>query len=1197
MSRLEGVRSSGSRCARALLAAALALVAARTPSLLAEAFAVAIEGEIWQQLPAWGVGYCTWNPRPDILQCPAGTARPPDGALLFPIAIAGDRGNVYVTDQGNNRVQGFDASGNPITFPYPIGDGQPGAGQVTTSDGTYERLNQPEGIAIDHDPSPSGHKILVGDSLNNRVAVFRTSGQLAFAVTIPDTRSTVPVSINPTGVAVAPGTVVYDPANVPPDADLSGRVVVTDKYHSYVFILDAAFGVLAQLGTGSEEFDDALHPNNAAKGFAAPAGVSIDDAGHVFIADYDNQRIVVYDLQGHYLGKFGQPPDRFSVPEGTLLGPLGVSIDRSAPPQHHGRVVVADADNQRVLVYTVAFAPDPLHPGREMLTSATYQFFINGAGDLDGFPQTAIIDAFSDPVGRLYVVDTINFRVQRFEVPDLAVVEGLASGGSGRFSIVVPIGKDASGVRTVTPVFDCPPHVLGGACPQPTSNIATIYDVNPPSVASIAPGDIVNFTFNYTVVDPSQPVSITIGATGDPNPTTGAVSSNALVIVPTMPCTDCVTVRHIIDTVTHTDAVPQGAWYPNPIVIRLTASSPTGQLAKVAYGFTSGSLAADVGFFTKTVAELGGDRFSASVDVPVAREESISDWDNWAIAADGSTESHHPTKIGLDLVKPSISIRFDQRLPAANIAVVAPVTGVAGVDPWYRGVTPATPLRVPVEFGDGVSGVASQSPAPDATDNKSYIVFSGEGRNQWRTVSATDNAGHTTSGRSDDPHFGGRPVNVDNTAPVLTLPANRALNTIGTAAVPIPGNAPPFLASATDFLGDGVTPGSGVQSITNPPPGVTFPAGVTWWTFVATDNVGNASRGTRAVSVSVTQEAKGLSGAPVVYTTTGVSSAPTVTCGSPSGATFPVGVTTVTCAAADAASGLNDTQTFTVTVVDTTPPTIDRHADVIAEATGPGGALVAYTPPATHDIVDPIGAATCAPAPNALFALGSTTVTCAAKDAHGNAAAPTAFTVTVVDTTPPTIAVPNNMTVGATSAKGATVAFTATSADLVDGTRPAVCSPASGSTFAIGTTTVTCGATDAHGNAAAPRSFTVTVLKEAPKIVSASLTPGTLWPPNHKLVTVTATIDALDPGGLPLKVTLVSISSSEPDSGLGDGDTANDIQGAAYGTDDRVFQLRAERSGRGPGRTYTVRYDVTNEAGLTTRVTLRALVPHDLGAR
>jgi endo-1,4-beta-xylanase len=78
-------------------------------------------------------------------------------------------------------------------------------------------------------------------------------------------------------------------------------------------------------------------------------------------------------------------------------------------------------------------------------------------------------------------------------------------------------------------------------------------------------------------------------------------------------------------------------------------------------------------------------------------------------------------------------------------------------------------------------------------------------------------------------------------------------------------------------------------------------------------------------------------------------------------------------------------------------------------------------------------------------------------------------------------------------------------------------------------------------------------------------------------------------------VRLVSITSNEPDNGLGDGDTGGDIQGAAFGTDDREFFLRAERGGVGAGRTYTVTYSATDGSGNSTVRQAVVVVPHDLG--
>jgi len=71
---------------------------------------------------------------------------------------------------------------------------------------------------------------------------------------------------------------------------------------------------------------------------------------------------------------------------------------------------------------------------------------------------------------------------------------------------------------------------------------------------------------------------------------------------------------------------------------------------------------------------------------------------------------------------------------------------------------------------------------------------------------------------------------------------------------------------------------------------------------------------------------------------------------------------------------------------------------------------------------------------------------------------------------------PSNITVYTTNPSGTAVTYTKPGAsDIVDASPAVTCTPASGSTFAQGTTTVTCTAMDASGNTSAPGTFTVTV--------------------------------------------------------------------------------------------------------------------------
>src|SRR5258708_14162031 len=115
------------------------------------------------------------------------------------------------------------------------------------------------------------------------------------------------------------------------------------------------------------------------------------------------------------------------------------------------------------------------------------------------------------------------------------------------------------------------------------------------------------------------------------------------------------------------------------------------------------------------------------------------------------------------------------------------------------------------------------------------------------------------------------------------------------------------------------------------------------------------------------------------------------------------------------------------------------------------------------------------------------TVTSTATDAHGNSAT-CSFTVTVNDTQLPVISCSTNRVVDVFSGTcSSNVTFVVTAADNCPGVS-VVSVPASGSSFAVGTTTVTSTATDAHGNSATC-SFTVTVSDNEPPSISC---PGNI---------------------------------------------------------------------------------------------------------
>ncbi len=279
--------------------------------------------------------------------------------------------------------------------------------------------------------------------------------------------------------------------------------------------------------------------------------------------------------------------------------------------------------------------------------------------------------------------------------------------------------------------------------------------------------------------------------------------------------------------------------------------------------------------------------------------------------------------------------------------------------------------------------------------------------------------------------------------------------------------------------------------------------------------------------------------------------------------------------------GGTGTGTLTLNIVDLTPPVITAPANITAEATGPGGAAVTFAASA-NDAISGSVPVTANPASGSTFPLGYTVDMLTAVDAAGNQAT-ASFSVTVQDTTPPTIAAPANITAEATSASGVVVSFAATANDLVDGPVAVNASPASGSTFPLGTTAVILTAADAHGNTATG-TFNVTVRDTTPpKITSVTPSIASIWPPNKKMVAVSLKAIVSDSVGV-ASLKIISVSTNEPD-----GNVQWQITGPL------TVNLLADRLGTGTGRIYTITVEARDAAGNVSTKTCTVTVPHDQG--
>jgi hypothetical protein len=142
-------------------------------------------------------------------------------------------------------------------------------------------------------------------------------------------------------------------------------------------------------------------------------------------------------------------------------------------------------------------------------------------------------------------------------------------------------------------------------------------------------------------------------------------------------------------------------------------------------------------------------------------------------------------------------------------------------------------------------------------------------------------------------------------------------------------------------------------------------------------------------------------------------------------------------------------------------------------------------------------------------------------------------------------------------------------------------------TFPKGATAVTWTATAGASSMSCTQNVVVGDA-EPPTIGSVALDPPVLWPPNHKMVDVSAQYVVTDNcDATPAVACTLHVVSNEPVSSPGSGNTAPDWQVISPWQ----LRLRAERRGAGTGRVYSVTIACTDQSGNSATRTAAVTVP------
>ncbi len=621
----------------------------------------------------------------------------------------------------------------------------------------------------------------------------------------------------------------------------------------------------------------------------------------------------------------------------------------------------------------------------------------------------------------------------------------------------------------------------GGACVTPTSATSAFNGVagtaytlrwtiaNAPCVAS---ADDVNITLRETpTVSAAGPDQVLCGTSATLAANTPTVGTGAWSIVsgaggsigtassPTSGFTGVIGTTYTLRwTIANAPCSPS----TDDVVISFTGSTPASNAGpdQTICG-TSATLAANtpgVGTGTWTIVSGAGGTIN-SPNSPSSTFTAVAGniyTLRWTITNPPCSPSSDDVVITTDVVNPAITC------PANATGNTDP----AGCTATVSYTTPIGTDNCPSPSTTQTSGLASGSAFPAGVTTNVFQVTDGAGRTSTCSFTVTV---------------------TDNELPVLSCPANISVANNPGACTATPSYSTP---SGTDNCASASTTQTlGLAS------GASFPLGITTNTFRVTDAAGNTATCSFTVTVSdaelpvlncpatiTANNTVGACNAVVSFASpagtdncTGVSTSQTV--GLASGSTFPIGTTTNSFQATDAA-GNTSSCSFVVVVADaelpavSCPPSFNLNVN-----TGLCTAVVPYPPiTGTDNCPGATTSQTLGLPTGAAFPLGATTCTFVVTDAAGNTAS-CSFTATVIDNEAPTLSCPGNLPLstdpGACTATG-NYSNPAGSDNCVGGTFAQTSGQASGSSFPIGTTTNAFLVTDGSGNTATC-SFVVTV--------------------------------------------------------------------------------------------------------------------------
>jgi sugar lactone lactonase YvrE len=314
--------------------------------LLSVAGSVTEQSKLGTMQPSYSLTYSAKDGStavPSALGATGGFGAAP-GQMKGPRGVAADgKGNVWVVDRGNDRVQQFDESGTLIR---QIGSTGTGPGQ----------FREPYGVAV-----TAEGKIWVTDTGNQRVQQFGSNGQYLqqFGYKWQSAgRPTGTGFVEPLGIAWAPNGTLWV-------ADFTGQRVAQFQEGpgsptyireftgitfpqspigvaasaTRVWVVETICGCVKTLSSTGSLLGQFGAPGSGAGQLSVPTSIAIAPSGHLLVSDQENNRIQQFHPNGVYVRQFGTGGSGLA----NFSGQQGLALGRD------NRLFVADTRNHRLV--------------------------------------------------------------------------------------------------------------------------------------------------------------------------------------------------------------------------------------------------------------------------------------------------------------------------------------------------------------------------------------------------------------------------------------------------------------------------------------------------------------------------------------------------------------------------------------------------------------------------------------------------------------------------------------------------------------------------------------------------------------------------------------------------------------------------------------------------------------------------------